>query len=125
MRDTGYNASPSPAGLLQPLNALWRGHPGDGTTARRVWEVGHKWVGRLLLLAAAANIYLGLSTELLGTSGVLVGLGTAWAALLATAAVVLSVLRKQPPAAAGGAAPGPKDLQDAPKTLTRVGQHVA
>lgn len=68
----------------------------------------------MLLLAAAANIYLGLSTELLGTSGALVGLGTAWAGLLATAAVVLSILRKQPPAAAGGAAPGPKDLQDAP-----------
>jgi hypothetical protein len=43
-------------GVLQPLNALFRGNPGDGTQRRRVWERVHKTVGRGLLVAAVVTI---------------------------------------------------------------------
>eukprot|EP01051_Picozoa_sp_SAG22_P019939 SAG22_NODE_3848_length_1504_cov_0.977936_2_plen_282_part_00 len=80
-------------GLCQPLGALCRGHPSDKTAQRMVWEVVHKMGGRLMLLAAALNIYLGLSVEMLGASSALIALGTGWAGLVACAAVALSVHR--------------------------------
>jgi hypothetical protein len=50
-------------GLLQPINAVLRPHPPnegeDATTARRLWEIGHKGIGYLSILLAVVTIGYG------------------------------------------------------------------
>eukprot|EP00979_Chaetoceros_neogracilis_P004593 scaffold797_cov408-Chaetoceros_neogracile.AAC.58 len=49
--------------LLQPLNAIFRPkHQADGkaSNSRRIWEFMHKNLGRLVILMAWANVFLGV-----------------------------------------------------------------
>eukprot|EP00755_Sulcionema_specki_P036284 Sspe_Gene.22317::Locus_8464_Transcript_2_3_Confidence_0.333_Length_1630::g.22317::m.22317 len=46
-------------GILQPVNAYFRPHKGDGTK-RVVWEYLHKGAGRLALVLGLVNIVLGV-----------------------------------------------------------------
>jgi len=50
-------------GILQPINAFIRPHPGgDGEATplkRRIWEITHKFSGRIAIVLAAATILLG------------------------------------------------------------------
>ena len=45
---------------LQPLNALVRGHPEEPKPTKRVvWEYVHKMSGRIMLILALVNVFLG------------------------------------------------------------------
>lgn len=50
--------------LLQPVNAFFRPHKneagGETSSARSLWEILHKGLGRLTILAGWANIFLGI-----------------------------------------------------------------
>ena len=48
------------AAFLQPINAFFRRHKGEGTW-RTVWEHVHAWYGRLLILLALVELCLGVA----------------------------------------------------------------
>jgi len=49
-------------GLLQPINAMFRPHPPDNRTAKRLcWEFVHKWLGRSACIMAVIQIFIGFA----------------------------------------------------------------
>lgn len=81
------------AGVMQPLNALFRPKPTPRTIGRKVWELVHRVLGYGAILLAVAAILTGLAKLTPKASTAVVGLYIAWAVLTAIVFIALEVWR--------------------------------
>jgi len=81
-------------GFFQVLFAIFRPHKEPGshpTTARKCFEYGHWWVGRLLVLAGIANVFVGIAQIGVGWPAVAFPVFGVFVGLLVLAVVVREV----------------------------------